>query len=100
MAGYWNKPDETAAALRGGWMHTGDAGYMDARGYVFVVDRIKDMIVSGGENVYSVEVENALARHPRRGHLRRHRGGAGRTLGGRTSARRRGSHQRGGASER
>ncbi|ULN40712.1 long-chain fatty acid--CoA ligase [Mycolicibacterium crocinum] len=64
MAGYWNKPDETAAALRGGWMHTGDAGYMDARGYVFVVDRIKDMIVSGGENVYSVEVENALARHP------------------------------------
>jgi acyl-CoA synthetase (AMP-forming)/AMP-acid ligase II len=45
-------------------MHTGDAGYMDERGYVFVVDRIKDMIVSGGENVYSVEVENALARHP------------------------------------
>ncbi len=64
MAGYWGKPDETAAALRGGWMHTGDAGYMDERGYVFVVDRLKDMIVSGGENVYSVEVENALARHP------------------------------------
>lgn len=64
MAGYWGKPDETAAALRGGWMHTGDAGYLDERGYVFVVDRIKDMIVSGGENVYSVEVENALARHP------------------------------------
>ena len=64
MAGYWGKPEETAAALRGGWMHTGDAGYMDDRGYVFVVDRLKDMIVSGGENVYSVEVENALARHP------------------------------------
>jgi acyl-CoA synthetase (AMP-forming)/AMP-acid ligase II len=64
MAGYWGKPGETVTALRGGWMHTGDAGYMDDRGYVFVVDRIKDMIVSGGENVYSVEVENALARHP------------------------------------
>ena len=64
MAGYWDKPDETAAALRGGWMHTGDAGYLDERGYLFVVDRLKDMIVSGGENVYSVEVENALARHP------------------------------------
>lgn len=64
MAGYWGRPEETATALRGGWMHTGDAGFMDDRGYVFVVDRIKDMIVSGGENVYSVEVENALARHP------------------------------------
>jgi acyl-CoA synthetase (AMP-forming)/AMP-acid ligase II len=64
MAGYWCRPEETAAALRGGWMHTGDAGYMDEGGYVFVVDRIKDMIVTGGENVYSVEVENALARHP------------------------------------
>ncbi|MET9214679.1 MULTISPECIES: long-chain-fatty-acid--CoA ligase [unclassified Nocardia] len=64
MSGYWNRPEETAAALRGGWMHTGDAGYMDARGYVFVVDRLKDMIVTGGENVYSVEVENAVAKHP------------------------------------
>lgn len=64
MAGYWRRPEETAAALRGGWMHTGDVGYMDDRGYLFVVDRVKDMIVSGGENVYSVEVENALARHP------------------------------------
>ncbi|MEU3011624.1 long-chain-fatty-acid--CoA ligase [Nocardia asteroides] len=64
MAGYWNKPEESAAALRGGWMHTGDAGYMDERGYVFVVDRLKDMIVTGGENVYSVEVENAVAKHP------------------------------------
>jgi acyl-CoA synthetase (AMP-forming)/AMP-acid ligase II len=64
MTGYWNKPQETDDALRGGWMHTGDAGYMDGRGYVFVVDRIKDMIVSGGENVYSAEVENAATTHP------------------------------------
>ena len=64
MLGYWNRPEETAEALRGGWMHTGDAGYMDECGYVFIVDRLKDMIVSGGENVYSAEVENALAKHP------------------------------------
>jgi acyl-CoA synthetase (AMP-forming)/AMP-acid ligase II len=63
MLGYWNQPDQTAAAMLGGWMHTGDAGYMDDRGYVFVVDRIKDMIITGGENVYSAEVENALAKH-------------------------------------
>ncbi|MBF6216096.1 long-chain fatty acid--CoA ligase [Nocardia puris] len=63
MLGYWRRPDDTAAALRGGWMHTGDAGYMDERGYVFVVDRIKDMIVTGGENVYSAEVENVLSHH-------------------------------------
>ncbi|AQH04975.1 fatty-acid--CoA ligase (plasmid) [Burkholderia sp. KK1] len=64
MQGYWNKPEETAQTLRGGWLHTGDGAYMDADGYVFIVDRIKDMIVSGGENVYSAEVENAIARHP------------------------------------
>ncbi|WP_163508271.1 long-chain-fatty-acid--CoA ligase [Fodinicola acaciae] len=64
MLGYWQRPQETAEALRGGWMHTGDGGYMDEKGYVFVVDRIKDMIITGGENVYSAEVENALARHP------------------------------------
>ncbi|WP_369214018.1 long-chain-fatty-acid--CoA ligase [Streptomyces flavofungini] len=64
MLGYWKKPKETAQAVRGGWMHTGDGGYMDERGYVYVVDRIKDMIISGGENVYSVEVENAVAKHP------------------------------------
>ncbi|RLP23279.1 acyl-CoA synthetase, partial [Nocardia seriolae] len=64
MLGYWNKPDETAAAIRDGWMHTGDGGYMDDEGYVYIVDRVKDMIVSGGENVYSAEVENALAAHP------------------------------------
>jgi acyl-CoA synthetase (AMP-forming)/AMP-acid ligase II len=64
MLGYWNRPDESAAALRGGWMHTGDGGRMDENGYLFIVDRIKDMIITGGENVYSAEVENALASHP------------------------------------
>jgi long-chain acyl-CoA synthetase len=64
MLGYWNRPEETAQALRGGWMHTGDGGYMDEHGFVYVVDRVKDMIISGGENIYSVEVENAVARHP------------------------------------
>ena len=64
MQGYWNRPEETAAALRGGWMHTGDGGYLDEEGYLYVVDRIKDMIVTGGENVYSAEVENTLALLP------------------------------------
>ncbi len=64
MLGYWNRDDDTATALRNGWMHTGDLGYLDADGYLFVVDRLKDMIITGGENVYSAEVENALAAHP------------------------------------
>jgi long-chain acyl-CoA synthetase len=64
MGAYWNKPKQTAAALRDGWYHTGDLGYMDDEGFVFLVDRAKDMIVSGGENVYSTEVEDALYRHP------------------------------------
>ena len=64
MLGYWQLPEETADALRGGWMHSGDMGRMDAAGYVTVVDRLKDMIITGGENVYSVEVESALATHP------------------------------------
>ena len=64
MQGYWNQPTLTAEALRGGWMHTGDGGYMDEDGFVFVVDRIKDMIITGGENVYSAEVENAIYQHP------------------------------------
>jgi long-chain acyl-CoA synthetase len=64
MVGYWNKPDETAAALRAGWYRTGDLGYMDEDAFVFLVDRVKDMIVTGGENVYSVEVEEVLYRHP------------------------------------
>jgi acyl-CoA synthetase (AMP-forming)/AMP-acid ligase II len=64
MVGYWNRPDESDEALRGGWMHTGDGGYMDEDSYVFVVDRIKDMIITGGENVYSIEVENVISKHP------------------------------------
>lgn len=64
MQGYWGKPAETAAALVDGWMHTGDGGRMDDNGYVFVVDRLKDMIVTGGENVYSAEVESAITTHP------------------------------------
>ncbi|MBC3191847.1 long-chain fatty acid--CoA ligase [Pseudonocardia sp. C8] len=64
MLGYWNQPDETAEALRGGWMHTGDGGYLDEDGYLSLVDRVKDMIITGGENVYSTEVENALHQHP------------------------------------
>ncbi|MFL0278135.1 long-chain-fatty-acid--CoA ligase [Mycobacterium sp. SMC-19] len=64
MQGYWNCPDQTAAAIVDGWMRTGDVGYMDAGGYLYVVDRMKDMIITGGENVYSIEVENALSAHP------------------------------------
>ncbi len=64
MLGYWNKPDQTKHALQDGWLHTGDGGYLDEDGYLFVTDRLKDMIVSGGENIYSSEVENALLSHP------------------------------------
>lgn len=64
MQGYWALPEETAHTLRNGWMHTGDSGRLDEDGFVYVVDRVKDMIISGGENVYSTEVENALAQHP------------------------------------
>lgn len=64
MRGYWNLPDESAAALRGGWMHTGDAGVMDDDGYVYIQDRVKDMIVSGGENIYPRVIEDVLFKHP------------------------------------
>jgi long-chain acyl-CoA synthetase len=63
MLGYWRKPEETSRALRDGWLHTGDGAWMDEDGFVFIVDRLKDMIVSGGENVYSGEVENAIFQH-------------------------------------
>ncbi len=65
MKGYWNLAEASAEALRGGWMHTGDAGRVDEEGYLFIEDRVKDMIVSGGENVYPREVENALFEHPK-----------------------------------
>ena len=64
MLGYWRQPEASAVALRGGWMHTGDIGYLDADGYLFVVDRLKDMIITGGENVYSQEVEDVLVAYP------------------------------------
>lgn len=65
MLGYWNNPDATAATLtEDGWLKTGDAGYLDAQGYLYLHDRLKDMIVSGGENVYPAEVENVLMTHP------------------------------------
>ena len=64
MKGYWNQPAETEKAMRGGWYHSGDAGYLDAEGYLYIHDRVKDMIVSGGENIYPAEIENALFGHP------------------------------------
>lgn len=64
MKGYLNKPAETAATIRRGWLRTGDAAYMDEEGFIFIADRLKDMIVTGGENVYAAEVENAVATHP------------------------------------
>jgi long-chain acyl-CoA synthetase len=64
MREYWNRADATTDAFRDGWYHTGDAGFLDEEGYLFLVDRVKDMIVTGGENVYSVEVENAIASYP------------------------------------
>jgi acyl-CoA synthetase (AMP-forming)/AMP-acid ligase II len=64
MVGYWNQATESAEALRGGWMHTGDAGVMDEEGYVYIQDRVKDMVVSGGENIYPRVVEDVLFQHP------------------------------------
>ncbi len=64
MLGYWRQPELTAAAMRGGWYHSGDAGYLDDEGFLFLEGRTKDMIVSGGENVYPIEVENVLGAHP------------------------------------
>jgi long-chain acyl-CoA synthetase len=64
MSGYWRKEKETREAMRDGWFHTGDAGTMDAEGFIYIKDRIKDMIISGGENIYPAEVEAVLAGHP------------------------------------
>lgn len=63
MAGYYNRPEETGEALRGGWLHTGDIGYLDADGYLFITDRIKDMIIKGGYNIYPSEIEGYLEQH-------------------------------------
>jgi acyl-CoA synthetase (AMP-forming)/AMP-acid ligase II len=64
ISGYWNMPEETAATIRNGWFHTGDLGYLDEERYLFLVDRLKDMVVSGGVNIYTKEVEAALYNHP------------------------------------
>lgn len=65
MPGYWNNPEATAEALRGGWLHTGDIGYFDDQGYLFLLDRAKDMVISGGNNIYPREVEEVLIQHPK-----------------------------------
>jgi acyl-CoA synthetase (AMP-forming)/AMP-acid ligase II len=64
MRGYWHNPEATAEALRNGWLHTGDVGYMDEDGYLFMMDRSKDMIISGGENIYPREIEEVICKHP------------------------------------
>ena len=64
MRGYWRSPEATAEALRDGWLHTGDIGYLDEDGYLFIVDRKKDLIIRGGFNVYPRDVEDALVEHP------------------------------------
>jgi long-chain acyl-CoA synthetase len=64
MRGYWRQPEATADALRNGWLHTGDFGYMDTGGYLFILDRKKDMIISGGANIYPREIEEVIQHHP------------------------------------
>ncbi|MEL6985433.1 MAG: AMP-binding protein, partial [Actinomycetota bacterium] len=64
MTEYWNKPEQTASSVVDGWYRTGDAGRLDEEGYLFIADRVKDMIITGGENVYSLEVEHAISSHP------------------------------------
>src|SRR6202020_2689854 len=64
MPGYWNDPLATRETLRGGWLHTGDIGYFDEQGFLFLLDRAKDMIISGGNNIYPREVEEVIIQHP------------------------------------
>ncbi len=64
MHGYWRQPEATAETLRNGWLHTGDVGYMDTGGYVYILDRTKDMIISGGANIYPREIEEVIQQHP------------------------------------
>jgi long-chain acyl-CoA synthetase len=64
MPGYWGKPEATAESITDGWLHTGDLGHLDDEGFLFITDRAKDVIIRGGENIYSVEIENRLVDHP------------------------------------
>ena len=64
MSGYWNDPEASANTLRNGWLHTGDVGYFDDHGYLFLMDRMKDLIISGGENIYAREIEEVIVQHP------------------------------------
>jgi long-chain acyl-CoA synthetase len=64
IRGYWNRPDATAETIENGWLHTGDGGYIDDEGFLFIKDRIKDMILRGGENVFCTEVEGSIYEHP------------------------------------
>jgi long-chain acyl-CoA synthetase len=64
VPGYWRKPEATAEAIEDGWLHTGDIGYLDEEGYLYITDRAKDMIIRGGENIYCVEIEQRLVEHP------------------------------------
>jgi len=63
MSGYWNKPEETKEVLRGGWLHTGDVGYVDGEGYFFIVERKKNMIIKAGENIFPREIEEVVYQH-------------------------------------
>jgi acyl-CoA synthetase (AMP-forming)/AMP-acid ligase II len=65
MLGYFNRPEETAATIRDGWLHTGDAGYLDEDGYLFLTERIKDLIIRGGENIFPADIESVLLDHPK-----------------------------------
>ena len=64
VKGYWNKPEATAETFRDGWLHSGDIGRVDEEGFLYIVDRAKDMVIRGGENIYSVEIETVLYEHP------------------------------------
>ena len=80
MLGYWNQPEATRRAIRGEWFHTGDAGYLDADGYIYIYDRVKDMIISGGENIYPGRGRKRAVRPSGRGRCRRDRH-SGREMG-------------------
>ena len=65
MKGYWNRPEATAETIKNGWLHTGDVATVDKEGFIYIQDRMKDMVISGGENVYPAEIENVILAHPK-----------------------------------